>query len=221
MNRRPKTLLDKPLFNDWALYAWISVPVSLVMVWGMVVGNLRSGPGISELIQLSVRLSIPWLYLAFAASSLQVLFPGAFSRWLLRNRKIMGLCFATAMGWQLLFILWMVILYSDYYANEVYVFTDLLEGVVGYAFLMAMTITSFKFGRRYLSSGSWKLLHKCGIYALWGYAWLVYWYAIFYYESPDAIDYLYYLTGTLAWGLRIAAWVTKRRRQALRTAVAS
>lgn len=60
------------------------------------------------MIQLSVRLSVPWLFIAFVASSLHVVFPSTFSRWLLRNRKIIGLCFAAAMAWQLLFILWLV-----------------------------------------------------------------------------------------------------------------
>ena len=50
-----------------------------------------------------------------------MVFPGPFSRWLLRNRRYIGLCFATAMGWQLAFILWMVIGYWGYYAQEVYV----------------------------------------------------------------------------------------------------
>ena len=61
------------------------------------------------MIQFTVRCSVPWLYLAFAASSLVVVFPGESSRWLMRNRRYIGLCFATGMGWQLTFIVWMLV----------------------------------------------------------------------------------------------------------------
>ncbi|MCH8135853.1 MAG: hypothetical protein IIB77_07740, partial [Proteobacteria bacterium] len=148
---------------------------------------------------------------AFVASSLQVVFPGSFSRWLLRNRKRVGLCFATAMGWQLLFILWLVGMHTEYYVAEVYVLSDVVEGVVGYAFLIAMTLTSFKFGRRRLHQNQWKLLHRSGIYWLWMYAWSVYWFNLFYYQGPALpIDYVYYWGGFLAWALRMCAWSKKR-----------
>jgi hypothetical protein len=158
---------------------------------------------------------VPCLYLAFAASSLQVVFPGAFSRWLLRNRRYVGLCFAAAMAWQALFILWLVLVHTDYYINEVYVLSDVVEGVVGYAFIAAMVLTSFKFGRGRLSPRQWKLLHTVGIYWLWFYAWSVYWFNLFYYQDPAVfIDYVYYWGGFLAWGLRLAAWSKNRWRQA-------
>jgi hypothetical protein len=174
--------------------------------------DLSSGEGVSSMIQLSVRCAIPWLYLAFAASSIHVLFPGMLSRWLLRNRKIIGLCFAAAMAWQLLFIVWLVSIHNDYYVEEVYVLRDVFEGILGYFFLISMTLTSFKFGRKRLTPRQWKYLHKIGIYSLWIYAFSVYWWALFYYPEPLLIDYVYYWSGFLAWGLRIAAWRKKNRQ---------
>lgn len=178
--------------------------------------DMSSAEGVSSMIQLSVRCAIPWLYLAFAASSLQTTFPGAFGRWLLRNRKIMGLIFSAAMAWQLLFILWLVGVHTEHYVSEVYVLSDVIEGVVGYTFLTGMVLTSFKFGRSRLTPKQWKLLHKSGIYWLWFYAWSVYWFNIYYYEGPPAlIDYVYYWTGLVAWGLRIFAWGKKQSKQAV------
>ena len=52
------------------------------------------------------------------------------------------------MAWQGLFILWMVLAYTDYYVNELYVLRDAIEGVGGYLFLTAMTVTSFMPVRR-------------------------------------------------------------------------
>jgi hypothetical protein len=59
----------------------------------------------------------------------------------------------------------------------------------------------------------WKLLHKGGIYWLWAYAWSVYWWNLFYYQDPVALDYIYYWGGYLAWGLRLWAWSKTRLQQ--------
>lgn len=204
-------MLKSKALNGWNLFWLVSVPISLTIILRMTKTDLASAEGVSSMIQLSVRCAVPWLFLAFAASSLQVVLPGTFSRWLLRNRKFLGLCFAAAMGWQLTFILWLVGIHTEHYVNNVYVLSDVVEGTVGYTFLIAMTFTSFKFGRSLLSAKQWKLLHKSGIYWLWFYAWSVYWFNLFYYESPALIiDYLYYWGGLLAWGLRLWAWARKK-----------
>jgi hypothetical protein len=174
---------------------------------------MATAAGVSAMIQFSVRCAVPFLYLAFAASSVHALYPGSLSRWLLRNRVIFGLSFATAMAWQLIFILWLVNIHTVHYINEVYVLRDVIEGVLGYGFLIVMTLTSFKSGRRQLSRKSWKALHKTGIYFLWAYAWSVYWYELYYYSDVQIIDYLYYWLGLSALCLRIAAWFQKQRRE--------
>jgi hypothetical protein len=204
-------LLKSKIINGWKLFWLITTPISLVMVLTMLRVDLSSAEGVSSMIQLSVRCAVPWLFIAFAASSLQVVFPGVFSRWLLRNRKFIGLCFAASMAWQLFFILWLVGIHTEYYVSDVYVLSDVVEGVFGYAFLIAMVLTSFKFGRSRLTQKQWKLLHTSGIYWLWIYAWSVYWFNVFYYQAPAVpIDYVYYWGGFLAWGLRMWAWSKKR-----------
>jgi len=216
MSASSNHLNKNKIINSWNLFWLITVPVSLVMVLGMIRVDLSSAEAVSSMIQLSVRCAVPLLYLAFAASSLLILFPGSFSRWLLRNRGIIGLCFAAAMAWQLFFILWLVGLHTEYYVNDVYVLSDVVEGVLGYTFLITMVLTSFKFGRSRMTSRQWKLLHTSGIYWLWIYAWSVYWFFLFYYQEPAVlIDYVYYWGGFLAWTLRMYAWSKKRWRQSI------
>ena len=208
-------VLKKGALNKWGLFWLVTAPISAAMLVAMSMKDLSNGPGVSSMIQLSVRCAVPWLYIAFAASSIQVLFPGPFSRWLLRNRKYIGMCFAAAMAWQGLFILWMVIGHTDYYVNEVYVLRDAIEGVGGYAFLLAMTVTSFPKGRRLLMNArQWRMLHLSGIYFLWAYAFSVYWWSLFYYSNPVPLDYVYYCAGLAAWVLRAAAWSRKRAKAA-------
>ena len=204
-------MLKHKLLNEWSLFWLITGPISAVMVVAMTGANLASGEGVSGMIQLSVRCAVPILFLAFGASSLQIVAPSTFSRWLLKNRKYIGLSFAAAMAWQLLFILWMVTVYTDYYVNEVYVMRDAIEGVGGYLFLIAMAITSFKFARKHIKPKSWKLLHKSGIYFLWAYAFSVYWWNLSYYEGPLPIDYVFYWMGFAAWGLRAVAWAKQHK----------
>jgi hypothetical protein len=69
-----------------------------------------------------------------------------------------------------------------------------------------MTLTSFRRWRSRISPRQWKLLHKCGIYFLWGTVWTTYWYELYYYNDRQLIDYIYYWAGLLAYGLRVVAW---------------
>ena len=212
MSAEPKDIFQHKAINSWRLFSLIAVPISLVMVVTISRTDLSGARAVSSMIQVSVRMAVPWIYLAFAASSLHVLFPSSFSRWLLRNRKIMGLCFATAMAWQLLFILWYVCGHNERYMRG-FVLSDVLEGVGGYGLLIAMTLTSFRFGRGRLSPKQWKILHKCGIYWLWAYVFAVYWWFLFVYDDLILLNYIYYWAGFVAWALRMCAWSKKRLRQ--------
>jgi hypothetical protein len=119
------------------------------------------------------------------------------------------------MAWQGLFIFIMSFFFRDYYYADVYLLRDELEGTIGYIFLPAMVLTSFHFGRKYLSQRQWKLIHKTAIYFLWAYPFSVYWWnSSRYYGSPDPIDTIYYWSGFTAFALRIAAWSKKRERRA-------
>jgi len=210
LSAKPGQLLQRKIIDGWNLWLLITVPISIAVVIAMSRIDLAQAENVSSMIQFTVRCAVPLLYVVFAASSLQVLFPSPFGRWLLRNRKYVGLSFAVAMGWQLLFILWLVGIHTEHYVEEVYLLSDAIEGVAGYTFLLAMVATSFKFGRNRLSGKQWKLLHRTAIYYLWAYAWSVYWFDLFYYDDPVLIDYVYYWAGFLAWGLRMCAWSKKQ-----------
>ena len=108
----------------------------------------------------------------------------------------------------------MVLGHGDYYLEEAYSAYDLAEQIPGYLVLIAMTITSFGPGRRRLSPGQWRALHKGGIYFLWAVVWSTYWFELYYYDDIAPIDYVYYWTGFMAWMLRVMAWVRRRRAAA-------
>ena len=183
------------------------------MIVAMTMADLSRGEGISTLIQLSVRCAVPILFVVFATSSLRYLYPNAFTNWLLRNRKYIGLSFAAAMAWQGLFILWMTTVFTEYYVNEVYLLRDAIEGTVGYLFLAAMVVTSFRATRKHMSPKAWRRLHLSGIYFLWAYAISVYWWNLFYYAGPSLVDHLFYWMGATAFAVRVAAWKSRHSQE--------
>ena len=214
-----KVVLKNKAINQWSLFWLISIPMCIVIVIAMIGADMSTGAGVSTMIGFSVRLAVPFIFLVVAISSVQTLFPGPFSMWLLRNRKYIGMCFAVVMAWQGLFIFIMSYFFREYYFADVYFFRDELEGSIGYIFLPAMVVTSFEFGRKHLSPKQWKLLHKSGIYFLWAYAFSTYWWSLCNglscYKNPVLLDYIYYSVGFLAFALRIVAW-GKQRQQAVK-----
>ena len=203
-------MLKSKVINGWNLFWAITLPISLAVILKMSSVDLSTARGVSSMIEIAVRCAVPLLYTTFAASSVNALFPSDFGRWILRNRKFLGLAFAAAMAWQLTFILWMVTLHADHYVNKIYALSDVIEGIGGYTLLIAMTITSFKFGRSRLTLKQWRILHTVGIYWLWTYAFVTYWWYLFYNNQPLVINYIYYWMGFLAWSMRMAAWTKKR-----------
>ena len=210
MPAREPSILNSKHLNKWSLFAIIVVPMCIAAVLKTTTADLATPAGVGTMITFSVRLAVPWLFLAFGSSSLYVVFPGTFSLWLLRNQRIMGLCFATGMAWQLFFILILTTVHYDYYMAEENGIHSLVERVPGYLFIFAMTLTSFRFGRSKLSPRQWKLLHKSGIYFIWGVLFSAYWYELFYYDDIQVIDYVYFWLGFAAWGIRMLAWTRKR-----------
>jgi len=207
-------LLKNKAINEWRLFWLIAIPISIVILFAMVESDLSTGAGVSHMIGYSVRWAIPFIYIIVGTSSLHILFPNLFSMWLMRNRKYIGLCFAVGMAWQGVFIFIVSTFMRDYYFKEIYFFRDELEGTVGYIFLAAMVITSFRFGRKFVNSMQWKLVHKGGIYFLWSYPFSVYWWALASTETR-VIDYIFYCSGLFVFLLRIAAW-GKTRQQVMK-----
>lgn len=220
-------MLNSKFINQWWLFWLVSLPISLLIAAEMLSVGLATGEAVSHMIGYAVRWAIPFIFLVIAASSLHILFPCAASKWLLRNRKYLGLCFAVAMGWQGLFILIVSTVHREYYFSDIFYFRDELEGTIGYLFVATMTVTSFQFARKQITPAQWKVIHTSGVYFLWAYPFSVYWWNLFYYpnlepfEAPRAWDYVLYAVGFFAVAVRIAAWGKQRMAAADSSSVAS
>ena len=107
---------------------------------------------LSFLIFLVVYLARPWVTLA----------PGSISRWCLRQRRSLGLGFATAHGFHF------VMLAAVGVAKHAWpALPTLLFGGFGYVVVVAMAATSSDAAVRALGASRWKRLHRFGIHYLW------------------------------------------------------
>lgn len=165
------------------------------------------------MIQMSVRCSVPLLYLTFAISAMNVLMPSTFTSWLLGNRRYIGLSYTTSMGWQLFFILWMWTGHWQYYTEEVYLLEDIVIQIPGYLYIFAMTITSFLVVRRKMNPTVWRVLHWTGIYFLWATVVSTYYYELTYYGDIQIIDYIFAAAGLLVYLMRLTAWTQLHMRR--------
>ena len=86
----------------------------------MLQHNMSNPEEVSEMIGYSVRWAVPFIFIVTAASAVQILFANEFTRWWLKNRKYIGMCFAVAMAWQGSFILIISTVFRDYYFEDVY-----------------------------------------------------------------------------------------------------
>jgi hypothetical protein len=82
------------------LHGWPIVGVSAVLVGAVVAGGLLvlgpSEAGLRFAVRATARTSLPLFLAAFVASSLRRTWPGAATRWLLANRRYVGVSFAVS-----------------------------------------------------------------------------------------------------------------------------
>ncbi|MBT7565669.1 MAG: hypothetical protein HN620_02645, partial [Porticoccaceae bacterium] len=79
-----QALLNNPYLNQWKLFFIGSGLISLSTLLIAIQLDLSSAEAISSMIKYTVRCAVPFLFLVFMASSLQVVWPSLFSRWLAR-----------------------------------------------------------------------------------------------------------------------------------------
>jgi len=142
----------------------------------------------------------------FAASAWHRLAPGAASRWLMRNRRGMGLGFAASHTVHLV-----ALTAFNVVAGSVPDLPTLVVGGGAYGMMYAMAATSNDGAVRKLGARGWQRLHKVGIYWLW----FVFTFSYFGRVAEGRYAFLPLLgLALVAFGLRIASWRARRARRA-------
>jgi len=160
--------------------------------------------GLRALVRATARASFGVFLVVYVAGPLRRLWPTPASRWLVRNRRHLGLTFAVAHGLHAVAIGMLATLLGD--AFRVPLLTT-AGGGTAYALLAAMTLTSNDRAVRALGPRRWKALHRAGIHVLW----VVF---AFDWTGLAAARPAYLPLAALAWGaaaLRLAALRARSR----------
>lgn len=201
--------LGNQLFNGWPLFWLIAALTFAAVLVGLATTGVATPLAVVEMIRFSVQLASPWVFLAFVASPLRQLAPGALANWMMRNRRYLGLSFAAGFGWQAVFIGVLLALYPDYYWQVLHSTADLILRVLSYLLLLALTITSFYPVRRAMRPRSWRILHLVGIWYFWAAIWVSY-AGVLLTGDTRIIAIVYVIAGLIVLTVRLAAHLKNR-----------
>ncbi len=153
--------------------------------------------GTRLVIRQTARISVLFFAAAFTASSLLRLRPAAWSRWMMRHRRWLGLSFALSHLVHLGAILRLLQIAPDFALDT----PTIVGGGLAYVFVFLLAITSFDGAVKRLGARNWQRLHKTGAY----YIWFIFTFSYL----PRAVVSAPFIAPSLlligAWALRIAA----------------
>jgi len=152
-------------FEGWRLLAVLVVSLVSLSLW---IASMRQFEveGVRMVIRFTARSSLVLFCLAFSAAALARLWPAAWTRWLRRNRRYLGLSFAASHGIHAVAIVCFAKMDPAGFAAATSAASYIFGGI-GYAVIIAMTATSFDRTAEMLGPRAWRALHLTGGYYLW------------------------------------------------------
>ncbi len=151
-------------FEGWRLFAVLTLTLIALCI-GIAGMRQFEVDGIRMVIRFTARTSLLFFCLAFSAAALARLYPNAWTRWQRRNRRALGVTFAASHGLHAIAIGAFAAMDPAGFAVATnlgsYVF-----GGIGYAFIIAMTATSFDRTAAAIGPRAFRLLHLSGGYYL-------------------------------------------------------
>lgn len=152
------------------LAGWTIVAVAGTIVAGILgadVAVLGLGEtGIRFALRATARMALVLFLGAFVASALARTWPAPATRWLLANRRYVGVAFAVTHLVHGAAILAFATLFADEFRAQEPVLVLVLGGI-GYVFVLALLATSFDRTAAWLGPRRWGRLHAVGVHYLW------------------------------------------------------
>jgi DMSO/TMAO reductase YedYZ heme-binding membrane subunit len=151
-------------FDGWRLFALLALTLLALSIW---IAGMRQFEveGVRMVIRFTARTSLLFFCLAFSAAALALIWPNAWTRWLRRNRRYLGVTFAASHAIHAVAIACFAVMdpvgYAAATSTASYVF-----GGIGYAFIIAMAATSFDRTAAAIGARAWRMLHISGGYYL-------------------------------------------------------
>jgi methionine sulfoxide reductase heme-binding subunit len=147
--------------KGWQLVIAMAIGLGLIyaIVWGSL--GIKDEPTLF-LVRLTARTSCLAFLLAFIASPLHRLWQSPTSRWLVQNRRFLGLSMAVSHTYHAVAFVTL-----DVYIRGLAVPDAHPLSVFCYLLLLGMTLTSFPLTSKAIGSRGWRILHTAGMYLSW------------------------------------------------------
>ncbi|MEE9609399.1 MAG: hypothetical protein V3U03_16790 [Myxococcota bacterium] len=149
--------------RGWPLVGWAALAIGAICA-AILTGVGSGEDGLRIAIRATARTSLLLFSAAFTASSLAQLWPSAASRWLLRNRRYLGVSFGVSHSYHALMIASLALLLGDDFETGT---QGLIFGGFAYVLLALMVATSFDRSAGWLGPLRWRRLHRFGAYYIW------------------------------------------------------
>jgi len=151
-------------FDGWRLFAVLALTLVGLSVW---IAGIRQFEvdGVRMVIRFTARTSLLFFCLAFSGAALARLWPNAWTRWQRRNRSYLGVTFAASHAIHAVAIACFAVMDPPGYAAATSIASYVFGGI-GYAFIIAMTVTSFDRTAAAIGARAWRMLHLSGGYYL-------------------------------------------------------
>jgi DMSO/TMAO reductase YedYZ heme-binding membrane subunit len=196
-------------FEGWRLFGLLTLVLIALCVW---IAGMRhfEVEGVRMAIRFTARTSLLFFCLAFSAAALARLWPNAFTRWQRRNRRQLGVTFAASHALHAAAIFAFAKMDPAGFAAATSLASYIFGGI-GYAFILAMTATSFDATAAAPGPRAWRALHLVG-----GYYLLLQFTISFSKRIPDMPLYSLFLIPLLAvFALRMIAMASRRTPRAV------
>jgi len=145
-------------FEGAALVAWSALGVA-ALCGGLLAAQGTGEQGVGLVTRATARVACVVFLAAWSASSLRRLWPTPLSAWLLRNRRHLGLSFATVQLFHAVAIGGLVWLLGDAFEYDP---VSLSVGGMAYVFTVALAATSSDRAVAWLGRSRWRVLHRFG-----------------------------------------------------------
>ena len=199
----------------WPIVGWCTAALS-AMVAVLLALNGAGEEGVRSVVRHTAQTSFALFIAAYSASSLRAFWRTDGTKWLLANRRYVGVSFAVS---HTLHLASLVALYqvAESFRTSLNAGT-IVGGGLAYVFLYAMAATSFDRTAALLGQRAWKRLHTVGMHYIWLIFFLSYLpRAIL--QSPAYAPFVVLLLSGL--GLRIASRLRVRQQTRVTARVAS
>jgi methionine sulfoxide reductase heme-binding subunit len=197
-----RTVRDR--LAGWPIVGWCVLVLVTLMAAILGVEGVNE-PGLRALVRSTAQTSFVLFSSAFGAAALCATWPGPLTRWMLRNRRYLGVSFAVSHVLHLIALVALALFLGDRFKVNA---ATLVGGGIAYVFIAAMTATSFDRTAAWLGPRRWRRLHTTGAYYIW--------FIFFSSYAPRAVASLWYapfvllLLGVLV--LRVVVLLRRRQR---------